>query len=293
MKSAFYRLHPSVSFAYFAIVLAFTMIFSHPVCLFISFMCGALYAFRLFGRAAFCRRLSVILALMLFTAVLNPLFSHRGVTILAYLPGGNPLTAESLIYGLAAALMLGASAMWFLCFNAVMDSDKIICLFGQIMPSVSLVITITLRLIPLYIRRMKDTWDIQKCADCGDGGHLAKIKSAFSVISSVTSWALESGIETADSMKARGYASGRRTSYSIYRFDTRDALCISIFTALGAAFAVLAAFGAVSCSYFPVFAPELSAGSFAAFSVFAALGLSPLILDIQEALKWRSLRSKT
>ena len=105
MKSAFYGLHPSVSFAYFVVVLAFTMIFSHPVCLFISFMCGALYAFRLFGRAAFCRRLSVILALMLFTAVLNPLFSHRGVTILAYLPGGNPLTAESLIYGLAAALM--------------------------------------------------------------------------------------------------------------------------------------------------------------------------------------------
>ena len=113
------------------------------------------------------------------------------------------------------------------------------------------------------------------------------------LVSAVTSWALESGIETADSMKARGYASSRRTSYSIYRFDTRDALCISAFIALGVAFAVLAAFGAVSCSYFPVFAPELSAGSFAAFSVFAALGLSPLIFDIREALKWRSLRSKT
>jgi energy-coupling factor transport system permease protein len=40
------------------------------------------------------------------TAWLNPLFNHAGVTLLFYLPGGNPVTLESMVYGLAAATML-------------------------------------------------------------------------------------------------------------------------------------------------------------------------------------------
>ena len=40
----------------------------------------------------------------LLAAVVNPAFVHQGVTILTYLPSGNPLTLESILYGLAAAL---------------------------------------------------------------------------------------------------------------------------------------------------------------------------------------------
>lgn len=41
------------------------------------------------------------LALFAVTAAVNPAFSHEGRTILRYLPSGNPLTLESILYGIA------------------------------------------------------------------------------------------------------------------------------------------------------------------------------------------------
>lgn len=35
-------------------------------------------------------------------------------------------------------------------------------------------------------------------------------------------WSLEEGLQTADSMKARGYGTGRRSSYSPYRWRPKD-----------------------------------------------------------------------
>ena len=41
----------------------------------------------------------------------NPAFDHEGATLLAYLPSGNPLTLESIAYGVAAAVMHGAAVV--------------------------------------------------------------------------------------------------------------------------------------------------------------------------------------
>ncbi len=292
VRGVFYELHPGVSFSYFALALIFTMFFTHPVCLIISFLCAALYAALLCGGKALLRRMLFIAPIMLFTSLLNPLFNHSGATILAYFPDGNPLTLESIVYGAFAAVMMGSAVMWFICFNAVMDSDRIICLFGRIMPSVSLVITITLRFIPIYLRRMRDTWDVQSCAH-REGGRGAKLRMAFTVVSSVTSWALESGIETADSMKARLYGSGRRTSYSLYRFDVRDGIYSVVFAFTGGLFAVLAACGYASWQYFPVFSVSCSGGSIFAFASLLIFYLIPTFAEIKEALKWRSLNLET
>jgi energy-coupling factor transport system permease protein len=49
-------------------------------------------------------------------------------------PLRNPLTLESIFYGLAAAVMLAAVVLWFGCYNEVMTSDKFIYLFGRVIP---------------------------------------------------------------------------------------------------------------------------------------------------------------
>ncbi len=41
-------------------------------------------------------------------------------------------------------------------------------------------------------------------------------------MSILVTWALENAIDTADSMKDRGYVLPGRTAFSIYRFDRRD-----------------------------------------------------------------------
>ena len=106
MRAGFSPCHPAVSFLYFALVIGFSMVLTHPACLMIS-LCGAaacLIAQRGWRGAA--GTLRYVLPVVLLATVVNPAFSHRGATVLAYLPSGNPLTLESIAYGVGAGALL-------------------------------------------------------------------------------------------------------------------------------------------------------------------------------------------
>ena len=106
-RDTFSSFHPVINFLYFALVLVFSMCFMHPVCLCISLISALVYDIYLKGRKAVSFSLKFVLPMMILSAIVNPAFSHEGITILTYLPTGNPLTLESIIYGLASAAMLG------------------------------------------------------------------------------------------------------------------------------------------------------------------------------------------
>ena len=82
--------------------------------------------------------------------------------ILAYLPSGNPLTLESMLYGLASAALLSATLLWFTCYNAVMTSDKFIYLFGRVIPALSLVLSMTMRFVPRFRTQLHTVAQAQK-----------------------------------------------------------------------------------------------------------------------------------
>ena len=52
MGDAFSRYHPLVNFLFFALVLAYSMVLMHPVCLAVSLLGALLYAGQLEGRRA-------------------------------------------------------------------------------------------------------------------------------------------------------------------------------------------------------------------------------------------------
>lgn len=112
---------------------------------------------------------AAILPLMLLTAVLNPLFNHRGLTILCWLPGGNPLTLEAIAYGIAAAGMLAAAISWFYCLNRVFTTDKFVWLFGRIIPFLSLLVSMTLRFVPQFTARARAVAGVP-AGSAGPGG---------------------------------------------------------------------------------------------------------------------------
>ena len=88
--------HPAVNFLYFVLVIAFSMCLTHPVCLLLS-VCGAvIYHAVLLGPRSLRKSAVWMVPMAVLAAVINPAFTHQGVTILAYLPSGNPLTLESL-----------------------------------------------------------------------------------------------------------------------------------------------------------------------------------------------------
>ncbi|MDE5936774.1 MAG: energy-coupling factor transporter transmembrane protein EcfT, partial [Ruminococcus sp.] len=104
----FSRFHPLVNFTYFAFVLVFSMTLTHPISQIISLVCAVFCGISVCGLkgAVFCLKYS--LPLMLITAIVNPAFSHAGLTILVYLPTGNPLTLESILYGISSGTMLAS-----------------------------------------------------------------------------------------------------------------------------------------------------------------------------------------
>ena len=153
---AFLACHPAVNLLYFVLVLTFSMFFLHPLCLAVS-LCAALWcAAQLNGGTAVRRTARWLAPSALLATLVNLAFNHQGATILAYLPSGNPLTLESIAYGFAAAAMLAAVVLWFSCWNTVMTSDKLMHLFGRVVPALSLLLSMTLRFVPRFQAKLRE-----------------------------------------------------------------------------------------------------------------------------------------
>ena len=198
MRDTFSDCHPAVNFAYFALVLAFSMTLMHPVCLLISLTGACCYLARLHGLRELGNSARWLVPMALLAALVNPAFVHQGVTILTYLPSGNPLTLESILYGLAAALLLASVVLWFRCFSAVMTSDKFIYLFGRAIPALSLVLSMTLRFVPRFRRQFHTVAQAQRFMgrDTENGSPLQRARNAMKVFSIMVTWSLESAIDT-------------------------------------------------------------------------------------------------
>jgi energy-coupling factor transport system permease protein len=176
-----------------------------------------------------------------------------------------------------------------------MTSDKFMYLFGRIIPSMSLVISMTLRFVPNFINQLKNVSNAQKCIgkDLKNENILKKIKHGLSILSIVVTWAFENSIETADSMNARGYGVTKRTAFSIYTLDKRDKKALLTFLFLGIYILVGYINGGMYFKFFPsIRSVSFSGYSFSVLFAYFLLSISPIIIEIWEALRWKSLKSK-
>ena len=293
--SEFKKYHPIVNFTYFVFVIGFSCFFMHPVCLGISLLSGFVYSVMLKGRKQIKNNLIYMLPMIIIMALINPAFNHEGVTIIEYLPDGNPLTLESIVYGLCAAVMIISVICHFSCYNEIMTSDKFIYLFGKIIPAMSLIISMTLRFVPRFSAQLKVVANAQKCMgrDVSSGSIIKRAKSGLNILSIMTTWSFENAIETADSMKSRGYGIPGRTAFSIFTFDKRDKKALSCILLLGIYTLVGSLMGEISFRFFP--SMKMVEASVFGISVFVAYLLlcgSPIIIELWEVRKWKALRSK-
>ena len=293
-RDTFSSYHPIINFLYFALVLVFTMFFVHPVSAVISLACAIAYNIYLNGRKAIRFQLRFLLPMMLLAAVLNPAFNHQGVTILSYLPSGNPLTLESILYGVSAAVMLASVVLWFSCYTAVMTSDKFVYLFGRVIPALSLVLSMTLRFVPKFKAQFKVVSESQRCIgrDVSDGTVIQRLRNAVTIMSIMVTWSLENAIETADSMRSRGYGLPGRTAFSIYRFDSRDKTALLWLGFCGCFIVCGWAAGGLYWRYYPSVKGVPFMPLTACFqAVYLALCLTPVFLNRREDKVWKRLRS--
>lgn len=294
-NDAFSGYHPLVNFIYFVAVIGFSMLFMHPVSLAISLIAACSYAVYLNGKKTMRMGLIVLLPLLIFTAILNPLFNHMGATILTYLPNGNPLTLESVLYGIAAGVMLISVIAWFSCFNAVMSGDKFVYLFGRVIPALSLILALALRFVPRFRAQIKIISNAQKGIrrEAGSGNILQKARHGLKILSILITWSLENGVETADSMKARGYGLPGRTAFSVFRFDRRDAWAMAYILICVAVVVAGAVLGAYRFRYFPTMTGQWSGiWTMMVFAAHLALAMFPLVGNLRKDLLWKRIESK-
>jgi len=292
-KDNFGTYHPMINFTYFFMVISFSMIFLHPVLMLISFTAAFTYSVYLNGEGAVKFNLAFVLPMMLVAAMVNPLFNHSGMTILYYFRD-NPITLESIVYGLATGFMFGSVIIWFSCYNAVITSDKFIYIFGKIIPAMSLVFAMVLRFIPKFKAQIRIVSNGQKCIgrDITNGTLLQRISHGIKIVSIMITWALENGIDTADSMRARGYGLPGRTSFSIFRFDSRDKIA-GIVESVILAFVVNAAvMGENTIQFFPyIKMSEPSIMGVSGYAAYSLLCFGPLIIDLIDRLRWKRMEA--
>ena len=313
MSSGFKGYHPLVNVLFFISIIAFGMLLRHPVYLVISFISSTAYYLKLSGKDGRKTVFRFLLPMLLFVVIINSFFNHYGVTALFILPSGNNFTFEALVMGIVSGITVVSVIQWFFCCNEVVTEDKFMHIFGRILPKGALVVSMILRFVPLYRRRYKEISQARKCMGLnGTDSFICKMKNTFKNIGILVSWSFENAIETADSMKARGYGLKGRTYYSRFQWQTGDTLALILLVLFDA----LIIFGLVSNSAYCIYNPyviinqpseigttyiinelNLTINPFGFLSIisliaFTLLCFLPLTIDLKEDIKWHRLQSK-
>ena len=291
-NDAFSGFHPGVNLAFFASVLGLTMFIQQPVYLVISMVSGCAYLLYLQGSKGLQRQVGYLVPVLSMMAIMNPMFNHEGVTILWYLPNDNPITLEAICFGLASASMMGASIVWFNCCNTVFTSDKIIYLFGRIIPALSLLISMTLRFVPRFKNFLLSVLRTQQAMHKPENTR-EKLQQAMAAFSATVSWAMEQSIVSADSMKSRGYGVQGRTAFSIYLFEKRDGVALILLVLLSLGTVLPCVTGHTAWNYYPSLSGQLLGPvQLMAYLCYGGMCNLPLIINLMEDRKWNSLRSR-
>lgn len=292
MENGFRGIHPFVVLFYYICVGTLAMYFNHPLFLIIILilMIGVNLTH---DRGKTLKKWApLLLTMSTFFILLNPLFVSRGTTILFYFLD-RQVTLEAFIYGIVMALGIVIILTLFVSFNLILNGNKFLYIFSQILPRTAFLLMLSIRFVPLLKSRLNEISDVQRIRGMAvtSGRPKDRVKNGMIMLQILLTWSLEEAVQTADSMKARGYGTGKKTSYILYRMAKRDWVwLLSIFTLLG----ICIAGGSLGYGKIYIY-PELGTlhlypldwlllGSMMILVAF------PLFVEGREQLRWKSLK---
>lgn len=305
-RDPFLSFHPAVNFLYFSVMIIFAVAIFHPVTSTMSLAGALAYAILLRGKKALGFFIKMPFVIMLLIFIMNPVFVHKGITIF-FMIGDIQITKEAFVYGGCSAMATGAVIMWFYCYSQVMTSDRFMAVFGKIAPASSLVFSMVLRFLPRLTEKAGRISEAQDCILCSNNEESVKeietskadretkkihkkrkIKKGIQTTSILTTWALENSIETADSMRARGYGLKGRTNYSGFKMTAGDAALAAVIAGITVMVIIAKAMGSLYFAAYPiVYFESMSAMTAAAVVAHTILSLAPVLMFAREAMIWK------
>ena len=289
----FERYHPAALLAYFAAVLLIAMFAGSPLTAALALTGGLCFAATMTTAKEKLADLTFYLPLVLLVTVTNPLFSHNGVTPLFFL-NGRAVTLEAILYGAGLGVTLWAVLLWCRCWSRIMTSEKLLYLFGRVIPKLSLVLSMALRYVPLLRRQAKKLERAQQVLGLyASESYFDRLRSKLAVYSGLVGWSLENAVEVSRSMKARGYGLKGRTAYANYHFTRRDAALLAFSLCAAGLYLTAGVLGYGSFTYYPALSgidtrPLALAGE----AAFAALAFAPFLIEGRQTLQWNFCKSK-
>ena len=280
--TAFDMMHPAVPALYLAITLVLSMAAMQPVLIALSLAGAFAYGCCARGVGACVRALRWQLPIILVIAVFNPLFSASGSTELFRL-GGRAIYLESLCYGCAMGGLFMASILWFQAASELLSFDKVMALFGNAAPTIALMISMTMRLVPRFLRQGRQIEAVQGvvCNCVFD----QPVRDRLRLSSVLMGWGMENSLETADAMRARGWGSTpRRTTYTRFRFTGGDVAACTALALAGTLCAVLAWAATSQFSFYPTMSRLIL---WWGYIPYAAWMLLPAALHVHEERRFR------
>lgn len=287
------KYHPTVLFLYYLLIISITVFYLHPFLLLFSFIASVLLYSRMTTLKEWIKDLTFYFVLFVLITLTNPLFVHKGETILFFL-NGKPVTLEAIFYGMAIATMFLSIIFWSKIYSYLMTTDKVLYLFGTIFPKLALLLSMAFRFIPLFTQQVKRVHVTQKTLGFYTSDSLTdRLLNSFRVFMSVLRWSLEHAIEQADSMKARGYGLKGRTNYSNFSYSFKDYFGIALLFIMS----LLLIYGTVKGAFYYFYYPRIypldqvmKEGMY--WLVIVVLTIYPFAIEIKESLHWNYLKSK-
>jgi energy-coupling factor transport system permease protein len=219
----FKRMHPLVSFCYYVGAISIMITLQHPIFLGAALLIIIAINFLEDHLKGLTHWLFFMTTTGILIIVLNPIFNERGRYVLFEI-FQHRITLEATVYGIMNALLIIGVMALFVSYNEVMSPNKLLYLFSKLLPQFAILLMLTLRFIPLMKRRLADISEIQRSKGLSmvHGRWLDKAKTGILYVQVLLVYSLEEAIQTADSMKSRGYGHGKRTSYEYFIFKKRD-----------------------------------------------------------------------
>lgn len=269
------------------------MFLIHPLILFLSLIGSVLFHAMLTTGRKLWRDLVFYAFVLLLIAVTNPLFVHKGETILFFL-NSKPVTLEAILYGFVIATMLVAVVFWSKSYSLLFTTDKFLYLFGKVIPKLALILSMAFRFIPLFKQQIKEVHAAQKTLGLYTSNSIAdRIMSGVRVFQSILTWSLENSVIQADAMKARGYGLPKRTNFTIFKIEKRDLYTISVLLLLFVMIIFAHIKGIYTFYFYPAVSTlEITLQNVVYFIVIFLLMVLPFMIEVKENLQWRLLERK-
>lgn len=251
------------------------LLYDHPLVL-AAVVAAALAA----GAAAGCgralaRALLFAAPFVLLMALVNPLVSREGLTVIARLGtvpvlGRLDVTLEATVYGGVTALRALALILACALYVATVDPDEVLRGLRRVSFRSALTATVATRMVPVLRRDGRRLAEAQRCRPDGP-------PSRATLVRAVTAGALDRAVDVAAALEVRGYGGAvrpGRVARPWSRHDVAFALVAGVLAALavGGRLAGWAAFGA-----YPGLHGDWSAGAWSLAAAFVVLPLVPFL----------------